>query len=350
MNRRMTLCLVAAVVLASQAVALRAQTRTPTPRPTATATPKPTPTATPKPTPKPTATATPKPTAKPGTTGKPTPSPSPRPSPKAATKPAEVLPSDDPALTVLLVDRQSVESLDQAARFVVEAMFKDAIAKIEKVRVTLEDVYNPSTNLSFKHPRAIVPVDANLRPDGVEQFFRPFWGAPIHTIEWKAGVKDGLEKIYIEGRSGKMLLKTELPWKAGKIEGIKKNYYSNGKVESTIPHVNDLAEGECSTYDEGGRLIRKTLMKGGKKHGALTEYNPATEKVTRILPYEHGRVSGLMQEFAADGKLKHEQAYKDNKKHGLEKTYGPDGTTVTNTLYWIDDDSVPEGVFKEKYK
>lgn len=293
---------------------------------------------------------TPSPSPSPSPSGSPSPkkgkaTPSPTPAPSGPVKQAETRPSDDPAATVLVVDRQSKDSLEGNLRYYLEAMYQ-AKPSLDKIRLTLIQVYNPSTNETFRHLQSIVPLDANENPDGVEEFRKPFDNTPIRTVEWKAGLKDGVEKVYEPGRRDYYVQK-EVPWKAGKIEGAEKTYYPNGKVKSTVTYVNNLAEGDSITYDEDGKMNRKAVMTGGKR-GPITDYWPSGT-VKRTLPFDHAKLNGTMQEFSESGKIQHEQAYKDNKKHGLEKTYDADGK-LTATLYWVNDESVAKGVYDEKYK
>ena len=156
----------------------------------------------------PSASASPSPSPK-----KAKPTPTPEPTPSGPIKQAETRPSDDPAATVLVVDRQSKDSLEGSLRYYLDSLYK-AKPTLDKVRLTLTQVYNPSTNESFRHMQAIVPLDANENPDGVEEFRKPFDHNPIRTVEWKAGLKDGVEKVYEAGRRDSYVQK-EVPWKAG---------------------------------------------------------------------------------------------------------------------------------------
>ncbi len=216
-----------------------------------------------------------------------------------------------------------------------------------KMRLLIESVYDPSKNKPFDHVRSIVPLNPAGKKDGEEQFRVPYDSTVFHTVPWKDGLKDGVERLYRRGREGRNL-EYEIPWKGGKIDGVKKSYFPNGDVMATASYVSGNLDGESILYSREGKVERKSLFKAGKRDGPSIDYWPSGQ-VKRNTPFKAGLIEGAAQEFYDSGQLKRELPHKNNLQHGVEKQYGADGK-IEKTKYWIDGNETSEADFKAKFK
>lgn len=219
------------------------------------------------------------------------------------------------------------------------AQFK-ALPKGYTIRIVMQDRYDPSPNKLIQYLAEIVPLDPEGERDGVEEFHLPFGEGIERSVTWKKGVKDGPEKFYSRS-AGQKYLRMEIPWRNGKVEGMKKIFYPNGKPRSVTHYVNDRADGEALGYTERGKLMRRAIMKDGKRDGDMIDYWPETGKPRRIVHYDMGKVEGVVREFYAGGRLKREIPFKNNAMNGTEKQFEADGSLV-RTREWKDGEMVGE--------
>ncbi|WP_457746612.1 toxin-antitoxin system YwqK family antitoxin [Sulfurimonas sp.] len=147
----------------------------------------------------------------------------------------------------------------------------------------------------------------------------------------KAGIKDGIEKIYyIEGglaysvsykdskRDSKLIWFdkkgrkiAQMYYKNGKLEGLETSYFENGVIKHTVMYRNDMKEGVQKEYFSNGKLALE-------------------------VPYKHNKKEGVQKEYTIDGKLYSTVLYKNNYKEGLQKWYDKDGKVVKTELFKMD--------------
>ena len=217
-----------------------------------------------------------------------------------------------------------------------------------KLRLLLENIYDPSKDKAFDHPRSMVPLNPAGKKHGEEQFRVPYDSTVFHTIPWNNGLKDGLEKVYRRGRREALSIEYEIPWKDGNIHGVKKSYFPDGNVMAEAAYVHGILEGESVLYSPTGQLERKSVFKNGKRDGPSDDYWPSG-RIKRTTPYKAGLIEGLVKEFYDSGQLKRELPFKNNVQHGPEKQYGADGK-IEKTKYWVEGQEVAEAEFKQKFK
>lgn len=217
-----------------------------------------------------------------------------------------------------------------------------------KLRLLLENIYDPSKDKAFDHPRSMVPLNPAGQKHGEEQFRVPYDSTVYHTVPWKNGLKDGMEKVFRKSRGETPSIEYEIPWKDGNIHGVKKSYFPDGSVMAEAGYAHGNLEGESTLYTRQGILERKSVFSGGKRDGPSVDYW-ASGHIKRTTPYKAGLVEGLVKEFYDSGQLKREMPFKNNVQHGVEKQYGADGQ-LEKTKHWIDGQEVPEAEFKDKFK
>jgi len=204
----------------------------------------------------------------------------------------------------------------------------------------------------------LTSLNKDGKPDGTELHFADWYTQPIQVVQYKNGLKDGVERMYRTKQSWNVDAKrmdtvwyvyAEIPWQNGKLNGTKKTFHATDQLESESTYQNDVLSGESRSFAEDGKLLRVARYKGGKKHGDMVDYWPRNGNIQRVVPYDTGQVNGVAREYYMNGKPKWERPFKDNLQHGIEKHYAEDGT-VEKTVYWIGGEQVTEEAFKKDYK
>ncbi len=189
-------------------------------------------------------------------------------------------------------------------------------------------------------------INAEGKKDGLEVIhLDPGW----RQVQWKDGVRQGVEKVYARAPEVGEYLEAEIPWKGGEVHGEKKTYYPSGKVRSVTRYVKGEPHGDSVTCAENEKVIRRTTFRKGERQGEMIDFWASSGKRRRVVPYKDGKVHGTVREFHENGKLKREIPFKDNAMHGVEKQFDKDGK-LERTRYWIQGELVTEGVFKKEYK
>tara|TARA_B100001013_G_scaffold278463_1_gene178560 strand:- start:1627 stop:2442 length:816 start_codon:yes stop_codon:yes gene_type:complete len=191
---------------------------------------------------------------------------------------------------------------------------------------------------------SIAILDAEGKYDGLEEFWRPWSWAVIRSVEWKNGAKNGIEKVFKDGK-----VESEILWKNGKVHGTRKSFHSNGKLRSETIWENGLANGPSRIYDATGRLQREANMKNGKRDGLQTYYWLRTDTPKRIINYKMGKVDGQGKEFYTNGKIKREMNFKNDELHGKDTEYDLRGKVV-RLQFWFGGDKVSRKELKLKLK
>lgn len=219
-------------------------------------------------------------------------------------------------------------------------------------RVMLTVVSVLDTNYGDRHLerlKSAVPIDAKGRKDGIEEQFRTtHYGHLERAVPYKAGVREGIEKVWGDrDDQGGRYVRSEVPWKNDKRLGTLKCFHPNGKLSSETEYLGDLAHGKTRSLSIDGKLLREGEMRDGKRHGIVTEYWTKTDTPKRVIPYNAGKVTGVVKECYSNGKLKREITFKDDAMHGVEKQYEVDGK-LSRTRYWFDGDIVSKDEFKTR--
>src|SRR5690606_20218798 len=133
-------------------------------------------------------------------------------------------------------------------------------------------------------PDRIIPLNPAGKADGTEYGWSDWYRPALHTVEWKDGVRDGYEKVYVLGGKGEAVLKAEIPWVNGELSGEKKTFFGDGAVQSITTFANGEAEGESRTFAPDGSVIRISNFKKGQRDGLMKDFWPGTEQVKREIP------------------------------------------------------------------
>lgn len=223
--------------------------------------------------------------------------------------------------------------------------------RVSKLKLPAGHTLKVTNYPNSERVKTLTPLNAEGKPNGLEIHKIQYGWSLTHTVPFKNGVRDGMEKHFTSvmvKRKWKTYVAKEIPWNNGKVEGAKKAYHQNGKVKSEVPHANNLPHGVAKSYNKDGQLIGETNYVKGRRQGNATDYFP-TGKPKRVLPYKDGSVHGVAREFHANGKVKREITCREGEYHGTEKLYSEDGK-LEKTRYWLDDDKVKKEEFEKKYK
>lgn len=131
--------------------------------------------------------------------------------------------------------------------------------------------------------------------------------------------EDGTETHYYS--NGKV--QSETPYVNNKREGVVKNYYSNGQLKSEETYVNDKLEGINKLYDKEGRL-------------------------TETYTYKDNELNGRAEAYSKDGKIRAVAEFKHGKQVGTETGYYPNGNPSYS--FSIDDNNLYDGKYIEYYE
>jgi len=216
-----------------------------------------------------------------------------------------------------------------------------------RVKVTLRTFFDfghsTSTNTMQPYVYSIVPVDAEGNKDGVEEVREPRGSAPVRTIPYEAGLRQGIEKVY-RTLGGTRYLAVEVPWEKGVVSGVRRTRHSNGRARTETQYVDGKATGTTKSYSADGKLAREGTMLFGVPHGVRKDYYPDTGQLKRVVPYESGVVNGVVREYYRDGTLKREMPFARDCLDGVESQYGGKGELVRERT-WNDGVLVSEREF-----
>lgn len=213
-----------------------------------------------------------------------------------------------------------------------------------KVRVTAKRIFDPSNRVHFDAPQKAVAIDQEGQKHGEENFLNHYATEVLKTVTWKHGVKHGPEKHWATANR-KRYARTVIPWKDGKVDGVRRTYFPNGQVMVEVTYDNGVPVGHSTTYDQQGRVVRKTQFKDGLRHGERVDFFPP--QVRRRIPMKHGEVHGVVKEFDKQGNLVREIPFQHDLQHGVEKTYNNNGE-VKETRYWLEGNPVSEREYRRR--
>ena len=196
---------------------------------------------------------------------------------------------------------------------------------------------------------ALVMTPLNLadRPDGTEIHHWNWYQGPSRTVEYKDGLKHGMEKEYARAQKFDEKLRrtvhlnvpvTEIPWVKGKIHGTQRILHPNGKLRSEIQYEQGIPKGVSRTFDDKGNLTKVIPYAEGKMHGEVKDFWPKG-KLKRLVQYNRGKVEGQASEYYMSGQVKWERPFRNNLQHGVEKHFEADGK-LQRVKYWIEGEEV----------
>ncbi len=247
---------------------------------------------------------------------------------------------------VLIVD--TAEQAPQHGRKLVEKALAE-LADGHRLQITIGHFFDTgqthSTESQLPFVQALVPVNADGKPDGVESIYAPRQHLQ-QTITWKNGIRHGVQKLYNPWPS---FVESEIPWENDQVHGLAKSFYREGTLKSETPHVQGRAHGLVKSYAADGTVIRESTMKDGLRDGQLTDYWPETGQPRRRIVYALGKVQGTVREFHPNGQLKREVPFAEDLMHGEEKLFAEDGTPQ-RSRYWLHGDLVSKTEFEIKFK
>ena len=231
--------------------------------------------------------------------------------------------------------------------------FMEGVPEDHRVQLLLGRFFSHKHDDYVPVVRAMIPIDAEGRPDGVAVYKDNIGWRTVRTVTYKHGVKDGPEKEYryVQNEDGKTIEYVEkvTPWKDDKIHGVLKRFHASGKVMTEVTYEEGTPTGTSRSYDFAGRLQRVVQFKDGQRHGELVDYWPLTGKPRRIIPYEIGVAHGVVRQYYENGQLQKRVPLRDGEFHGIEKRYDEQGELV-KTIYWIRDEEVTAEEFRKRFE
>jgi len=146
------------------------------------------------------------------------------------------------------------------------------------------------------------------------------YGDTTEKINYYIGKKNGYHYKYFRSEENKNKIGTRDLYINGKRNDESIIYYENGKINKTIPYMNDNRHGLGFEYDEQGRIITITRYRKGE--------NIVQENINRY--NEQGKKEGVWKEFYSNGNLKEEKTYTEGKLNGYYKRYNEEGRLVNS--------------------
>ena len=107
------------------------------------------------------------------------------------------------------------------------------------------------------------------KKDSTWQFFSEYDESLISLVDYRMGLKDGVEKIFLPGGD----LSEIYTWKAGKKEGPWEQYYSDGKLKFKSAYSRDEKQGPFTAYYTNGKIIMTGTYSEGHKDGLWIYYD-----------------------------------------------------------------------------
>jgi antitoxin component YwqK of YwqJK toxin-antitoxin module len=107
------------------------------------------------------------------------------------------------------------------------------------------------------------------KKDSTWQFFSEYDESLLSIQNFKSGLKEGPEKIYLPGGE----ISETYTWKEGKKEGPWEQYYSDGKLKFKTGYSNDEKQGPFTAYYSNGKIIMTGTYIEGHKDGIWTYFD-----------------------------------------------------------------------------
>lgn len=158
----------------------------------------------------------------------------------------------------------------------------------------------------------------NFQLDSIWNFYSDK-GVKIKSVNYKEGKKDGYTLTY---DSNKVIVNREIYVNDIK-QGNSTSYYSSGKTKLITPYIAGKPNGIAYEYSEDSVII--TIMK--YQLGILA----SVERINR--KDENGKKQGVFKEFYEDGKVKEEKKYKDDLIDGYVKSYDKKGNLINTEKF-----------------
>lgn len=201
----------------------------------------------------------------------------------------------------------------------------------------------------FKYPNGVISSEGYIRNGKPDGYWKSYYVTGIIKSEGKrtsflldsiwvfydqAG--DTLEKIsYLYGKKNGFYLKYKKDafygtyiysrdlYAGDKKEGTSYLYFSNGKIQQSIPFVDGKKEGLSKEYDVNDNII------------ALYEYRNDFMISRQVINRtdNNGMKQGDWKEFHPNGTVSREMTYRENKLHGYYREYDNRGRLILTMLY-----------------
>ena len=187
------------------------------------------------------------------------------------------------------------------------------------------------------------------------------------TTEYKKGLKDGIQKEFIEG----VVLIEQRTFKKDSLDGEWTSWHDNGTRKVTRVYKNGAPRGNWLFYDEKGAWMREQQYKKGLADGIWTFYDRDGFKVFHyytlgelVAEYteakwpngqikeepptfnKEGQLHGTRIGYWSDGSTRYTMDYKKGIKDGDEIRYDSTGVLIFEVRY---DKGIRNGLEKEYY-
>ncbi len=232
------------------------------------------------------------------------------------------------------------------ARRINEAL--EELPEGRRLEVVVMKFHDPSKGMR-EMVASLAQIDKEGKPHGLRVEYRPLSSNPVHSIEYKHGVRHGEETFYATDPNGKHYVRKLVPWRDGKVHGTMRMWYARDQLMSEAPYENGELSGVSKSYDYDGDVTREVAYKDGKRHGMMIEHWARTGKLKSEIPYRMGKVHGVAKQYYDTGKLKRESPCWEDRFHGVQTLYHESGEVRSKT-YWILDEKVSAERFEKEYK
>lgn len=160
--------------------------------------------------------------------------------------------------------------------------------------------------------------DNNGEKNGIWNYFNDK-GDTLKSISYKAGIVDGIYKIYLGGRPKEMG-----NYVAGLVSGTVYEYYPDGAIKSKDNYEAGDRQGKGIQYFENGNVSYEYSFEKGEPSGSIKEYynHGALKEESN---YKAGKLEGALREYYENKQLKKECVFVNNLLEGPYKTYYVNG-------------------------
>lgn len=114
--------------------------------------------------------------------------------------------------------------------------------------------------------------------------------------------------------------------------GIFKNYYPDGRVESSGKYFEDKFDGKWKYWHKDGQLAKSVTYDKGVKEGVVKEWH-SNSKLKSERDFIKGRENGKSYYWHENSAKHKEIIWRNGNKHGFETHWHPSGNTALKTYY-----------------
>jgi antitoxin component YwqK of YwqJK toxin-antitoxin module len=127
----------------------------------------------------------------------------------------------------------------------------------------------------------------------------------------------------VQRRDADGQLVEEAHFNVGRLHGLFRLWAPDGTLRREVAHVDGLADGLATDYDDAGQKLAETQWQAGQRHGEARLYTDG--RLVQTMQWQHGRLEGPLRVYAPSGGLAAVMPHRAGRLHGTVQLYYPDG-------------------------